>query len=296
MTYVAGSQAIDATAIVTLMGTLNTHLLANGFTFVETVTNGTDIANVYKSPVANNGVMDWYLVVRRTSTTSTALRISVCEDYDSTSHLMKVYAPAPTSQVTTVPGGAVNDATGKAPSASQVATQVLTLSNSVVNAWALSVNAKRVIFSNRFTGTDTGVYAGLYDDCLPVAARINNVIVMMMAASQTSSGSLGSSTREPGGGNATASTLNFCVQFFGPYGWVSGTDLYGTRTLVDRCPIVSSRSPTNDIRGFGKDVLYGIVTGMVNGDTLAVDANGTVTTYYCMINGSNSGLWVDGAA
>jgi hypothetical protein len=73
-----------ATPALDIMTNLQTWMPANGYTFVETYTSGTNISDVYKSPGTSNSFgTDFYIGFNRTSTTVASVGVMVFEQWDA---------------------------------------------------------------------------------------------------------------------------------------------------------------------------------------------------------------------
>lgn len=267
---------------VDAMTQLDTDLLAAGFTLEDTFTSGADITKVYKSLAATNGIATWYLLLRRQSATG-SIYFGVCEDYDAATDKVKKYAPS--SQGLTpiaTPGAslyAFDATTGVAPNSSAIQYVPITLSTGE-HLMVYSINSKRVILCTRASASDSGVYAGLYDDLLPTAISPMPLCVVRLQRNSFST-SLGSSTREPN--TTTANSNNFFVYLdptrVGGY-LTTGVSDYHNYFPGAKVAIVSGRNAANGYRGYLKDVVEFTPGGVAAGDKInGYNLAGVATTY-----------------
>jgi hypothetical protein len=294
MSYTSTSQGADANPAATFMTALNTILVAAGFTNVESWTSSTFTAIIYKSPAASNTFgSDWYLVVSRTSDADTNVSFTVAEVWDTGTKKVRNYAATATTRTPTG-SYAINDATGLAPNSGTLFIATVGLSAAGFQYW-VSATCDRVVVATRVSTTDSGIYAGLYDDLLPIAGSPFPLLV-----GNLNSGNNNSSTREP---YTTTSTSNaFIVNFpltncyWGPVS--IGVDIYQGKYVTARVVVHSSRATASNmtgVRGLLKDVINANVAAAVNGDTLAVtDALGATRNYTRVGSGTTVGLyWAD---
>ncbi len=304
MTYTSGTQGATGTPAATFAATMNTALLAGGFTFVETVTVSTQTTPIYKSPAASNSFgSDWYLGLWRGSDAAVSLKLAVAEVWDTGTHKYRNYAPNPAT-FTPTSAFAVNDAAGQAPGSTYggVANGGVTLAATGYQYW-ISVHPNRVVVGTRVGSTDYGSYAGLYDDLLPVAISPFPLCVVTLATGSGQNTASGAATREPG---TTTSTATYCFgacvsTTAGPWGpATAAADLYQGKAITARLGLYSSRANitlltgANGLRGLLKDVVYCPIAA-ANGDTLAVtDPAGTTRNYVRLTEtGSTCHSWVD---
>lgn len=257
---------------------------------VVNVSNSTQpTADVYKSPGAGNSFgSDWYLILRRSSDASPNVFYQVAESYNSTTHLMSGYGgmgitATPVAVTFANPGAAV------APDVSSgiAATANLQTTTTIFSYW-VSVSVERLVVGIK-TSTETGFYAGLYDDLLPagvtqfplVCAKLPTVITSSQAIGGGGANATGGFTREPLQGSASA--LNFEAAIHNSYvmgpgsaftslGFTPLTDnlaLYGNLYGLSRVMVGSARVATtwaNAVRGLLKDCVCSNVTSLA-GDT-----------------------------
>lgn len=296
MTYTASSQGAQANCASVFAASLDTLLLAAGFTAVETWTSAAKTAMIYKSAAAGNTFgADWYFSVYRTADNATGLSFSVGEVWDTGTHKFRNYAPTVT---TMTPTGlfAVNDATGLLPDASTLFKASITISAAGFSWW-VSANPNRVVIADRVGASDSAVYFGLYDDLLPVALSPFPLCSTTLAGA----GNSGSFTREPGATTSTASAFGLNVGSSTQWSPMMATsvDLYQGKYIPARAAIWSTRAggqaTASGLRGLLKSVVYCAIPSAVNGDTLAVtDSVGTVVNYVKLAGASD--YWCDVAA
>jgi hypothetical protein len=291
MSYTAALQAADASPGATFMTALNTILVAAGFTAVETWTSSTNTAIIYKSPAGSNSFgSDWYLNVLRTSDAATSVSFGIAEAWNTGTKKFTNYGPT-SGTFTPTSVFAVNDATGVLPTGA-MAQRSVTLSTAGFQYW-VSANVNRVVVGARVGIADTAVYAGLYDDVLPIALSPFPLAMINLASAST-----GTTTREPG---ATISTNNaFGVATQTNFAWSvvygSGLDVYQGKYIPARTCLWSSRvsaGSANGMRGLLKDMVQCPITAAVNGDTMTVVDSVGVTKTYTRIGNDTFQSWAD---
>lgn len=284
----------SATPATALMTALDTHITANGWTFVETYTSGTNISNIYKSPGASNSFgTDFYVGLNRTSTTSD-VALFLCELYDSSTHYARKYAPPGLNAIPDTDYTVV-DATGIYPdSASFQKAAVITRATSSLFTWYANVTVDRMIF-----GSSAGdlVYVGLFDTLIPGDSF--PICVCKVGGGSTAATTYGAVTRELNQTSATAN--NWAVQTLGTtvssasnslaYGVLAqGTSalLYTGNVPVQRIVFFSSRNTTTGVRGLLKGVVVAGATTSAHGDTLSYTSGGTTYNYIHATNSTAS--------
>lgn len=304
MTYISATQSASATPAKDFQETtVHNALTANGFTYVEAVVSG-GTARVYLSPSASNGIIDWYLITYRASDAATQVAFSVCELYNSTTHLMRAYIP---TSGASVPNAAdlyrYNDATGVGPASSSYSRFSLNISAATFSYW-MSVNAGRLVISTRIGSTDQGYYLGLCDNLLPTAtlpsASVQLVATPLTDNTGTAGPSSGGCTREPGQTASTAQnwTANVRLSAGLGFGFHTGTaDVYTSRLYASQAAFFSARAASSSPRGLLRGVVAFLPTGAVAGDTATLtDLSGSTKTYTCFATVSGVSSWVDQAA
>ena len=283
MPYTAGTQGVQTNVASVFAATVNTALVAAGFTAVETYTVTTTTAVIYKSPAASNVFgSDWYLTTYRTADTAVLMSFGVSEVWDTGTKKMRNYALAGATRTPTA-SFAINDATGLAPSAAIPAS--VTLAAAGFQYW-ISATCNRVVIATRVGAADTASYMGLYDDVLPVAISPFPLVAVKLLETSPAGVGQGGATREP---NTTTSTANaFGVNIFSQYQpatTASTVDLYRSTWVPGRSMLNTSRSGASGstgLRGYLKDTAY-LNTTAVNGDTIVVtDYLGATKTYTAM--------------
>lgn len=285
MTYVTGLQATTTQPTVDLMTILDGYLLAAGFTLFDAAyTSGTDITNVYKSALATNGVVDWYLIIRRLAITG-SLYFSVCESYVAGTHLASTYPPASTVAATvgTPTAGFANSQAAALPTSALINYQPSALVTTSPFNWVLSVNPLRVIFGTRRNAMfNSAVYAGLYDDLLPLAISPVPLIVSRLLI-QSSFTSNGATTREPN--QLSSVTNNFHV-------WTTNTPITYSAGIsispyvdpyvpAERMAILSGRGTlATGLRGYFKDMYMWEAASGFNGDKVNILRTDATTATY----------------
>lgn len=308
MAYVTGTASASAVPAKDFMvNVLHGNLTANGFTYVEEVVSSTVTARVYLSPSASNGLIDWYLIVMRASDGAGTVQFSVCELYNSTTHLAKAYIPVTGASV---PNAAdlyrVNDATGinLASGTGSYSRHLITITTTTFSYW-LSINSGRVVIATRVGATDYQVYCGLADNILPTAtlpsASVQLISTNLLENVSTSGPSQGGCTREPG---QTASVAqNWTANIRSGYGnatlfgFVSpSVDVYTSRQYAASLAFFTARGTSTTPRGLLRGIVVFVPAGAVAGDTATLtDLSGTTKTYTC-VGGASNPVWVDQAA
>lgn len=297
----------SATPAVDLMTWLGTQLTDNGWTFVETWTSSTKVANVYKSAAGSNSVgSDFYLATYRASTTATTVPIMLFEDWDAVNKKARKYAPANGTGITVnVTDNTVTDATGVLlDSATLFRNAVLNVRLSISTTYVSDVTVNRLIAGST-NATMSPVYCGVHDTLLTTVQDPVPLVVSTFGgnSSVSQSSTWGSTTREPGA--PAISQYNFNCQFFNLAGSTrlyaygaptaaSGTGItvlpssgdiyrgYVTTPIVLSSSRVSPSSVTSGLRG----VYQGVVTsarGGAIGDTLTVTMPDTSIRSYVLI-------------
>lgn len=301
MTFYSGLLAPSLTPAADYMAVLETALLAEGFTLEATLGSGTVTVKVYKSAQAVNGVMDWYLYVRRPSNsyTTTNITLLASESFDGTNATNVVCG---TQSV--IPNGSW--ATGASIAIGTTVTGMYSVLSMPVHRSGLeywhSVNPQRVIVAARHhaLSSDDAGYAGLFDSMVPGWTGPDLTVCRFVAGSQ-SSVSYGSTSRDP------FQTLAHAYNFFvytaqtSPNGPSMNTsvDAYLGRSMAAPTPIYASRSAAS-VRGQLKDVMSVAsnggpgVLGAISGDEILVaDIYGNEETYVSFNqNGYNQGFYV----
>lgn len=315
MAYYTGTLAATTTPASDMMTTLDPYITSNGFTFVETVTNGTNVTNVYKSPAANNTLsMDWYLFMNRTNTTATTVGLGIAEAYNSTTHLATKYAPygvpttANTSDYTVSDSGVTPYSVTLGAGIFYSNTGFVGLTTTGTKTWYFNVTADRVICGLSTTAggsTSSCTYAGI---CDPLIDNWNVVLFTGQAGYGASASSSYAATTRDYGLNATVSTSTN-----GAYAWHavvvggSGSSYFGyglgnytpgatagPGTAADvtygnglyrpsRLPISGRGSISNAI-GLLKDMILlatsvSYTTTIAGGDTVAVTSSAGTLNY-----------------
>lgn len=291
----------SATPATDLMTALDTHITANGWTFVETYTNGTNISNVYKSPGTGAGANSWgtdfYVALGRTSTTSD-VRLMLFETWDSTNKKAIKYAPAGSN---TVPSGTdytVNDATGLLLNSAtlSITNCVITVKSSSLFTWYANVNVDRMIFGSDGSTSSNMIYAGLFDllvpgDTFPIA------VICVSAGSVTGGTTYGSTTRElfqtsaaannwsvqmaMGGTNNSTGAATFVYGANRPDAsgnFPNANELYTGKPIAQRVYFVSARSVGTAPRGILKGVVHAY-GGTTAADTMSYTIGATTYNY-----------------
>lgn len=304
MTFVSGTVSLSSNFAKDLMELyVHPNMTAAGFTYVEELTtSGTQ--RVYKSPVASNGVGDWYLSVHRAANNSTSISFAVSEDYDSTGHLMKKFAPMPGSVTAsqTLPADFSHYTTaGVAPS-------TLTHTNFSLDCatatflYMISFNTKRCVITTRSTANRI-LYAGLYEPTLPGLA--NHFPLMIASNTSTGSPSTCSYSREMGtttsaaadGNGAGTFTTRFDTGALAGYSLTSpvyATDGYLSKPTVARLYCEGSSLKTSK-RGLLYGMYGGVPAAWAYNDTANITWGGTSITGACILSAGTNALIVDQA-
>jgi hypothetical protein len=191
----------SATPAVDLMTWVDTNVLANSWTAVETWTSSTKVANVYKSPAGSNTVgVDFFLVVYRSATTTTTVSFRLCEAYDLANHKLQKYVPNSGAGITVnATDNTVTDATGVLPDSSTGFGVAIETPLSTSRTYLLDVDVNRMILGVSLTAStsNTFVYAGVADSMLTTAADPVCLVLMNQYCGNVAVAG-GGSTREPG--------------------------------------------------------------------------------------------------
>lgn len=224
----------NANGAKTLMDTLDTLIVANGYTLVETWTSSTKTANVYQG---SSGGVTFYVSIYRASDAATTIGFCVGEVYDSVNHRMKDYVPANWNGSAIDAGdNTVTDTTGKALDGSTGGLWLPTLPSpaSAFTYWA-SINAKRIHIAVRVGTTDNFIIAGTAENCINTTDLPNAATCVMLSSAGTTKStntapqnSFTGFTREPGK-SGTAATVDFA----------------GSLT-ADAFPLIGSNAANND--------------------------------------------------
>lgn len=303
----------SATPAVDLMTWLDTQLTDNGWTFVETWTSSTKVANVYKSPLASNSVgTDFYLATYRATTTSTTVPILLFEDWDAVNKKARKYAPANGNGITVnVADNTVTDATGVLlDSATLFRAATVPVRVSISTDYISDITVNRLIVGST-NYAQPAAYAGVYDTVLTTAQDPVPLIASNFGGDGSNTQAVGwaSSTREPGA--PAPSQYNFCGQFFYlttttarlyaygvPYPSASGfanvlaSGGDGYRGYV-AAPIAfnSSRFVVSSTQSGVRGAYQGVVTSMrggVIGDTLTVTMPDTSVRSYTLVQAAST--------
>ena len=284
MTVYSTGTINSASPATDLMTALDAEITSNGWTFVETYTNGTNVTNIYKSPAASNSAgIDFYVGVNRTSTTSN-IGFLIGELYDSGTHLWRKYGPAANSSVPDTDYTYV-DAVGvlsNSASHARPTNCVISVATSSLFTWYSNVTVNRMIVASSSQGM---VYSGIYDsflenDPLPICSIACHI------GSNSSVATSGTSTREPL--QTAGSTSNWFVQIPDPtltnviaYGYtgnLTSVNLYTGFYPVNGVMFSTSRGDVNrGARGLLKDIVACRI-GVV-GDTLSHTVGGTTYNF-----------------
>lgn len=311
MTYATGN-INSANPGPALEAAIETHLLAAGFTLVDTVTISTRTHKVFESAAANNTLgLDWYLDVSYTTTGAAFLMFTPFEDYDASTDLG--YRGPYSASNSTLDGTTYSrfGATGQTLEswASTTAYSLLgqTLPASTTFGWWLSATTDRVIFMSTIAASELH-YAGFYE---PTAAHEAHAGASMYplvrvravpAASQTSNSSASlvtaALTRVPKLSAIAWAThvLVNCNQYTYSSGQVGTADSAATgESSIAACPVImgaSTTTPGASLVGFLKDVGVGFCnSGVVRGDTATLDGD----TWIALTPSSTSGMFFKAA-
>lgn len=210
MTVSSGSFA-SATSPLAAM---DTALQAAGLDLVDAghnftyLSNYATVANVYKSPAAeNSGNQDWYLIVASFLFSSTRyLLLTVVEGYDPVTHEATRYVP--TTPASTTPAGDYSvGATAVPLSAANLGWLQLSWVDTAGQAYTLNATMDRIILALGTTGSWIGIhYMGLFDRTYPTTLDpVNPLGWVNLAATASGPVTTGGMTRCPG---ATAAGAN----------------------------------------------------------------------------------------
>ena len=301
MTYYTQSYSSVANGGAVLQAQMNTWLTANHYVLVDTVTSGTQVSKVYKSPAAYNFFgQDWYLITYTADqTTSSTLQYGICQAYNATTHKATKYAPRIVPA--TVPDASdytVVDATGLDPYNSILLSAYTSqiASSGATNVYA-SITADRVIINGG--SSNTPQYIGLFDTLL--ASDPFPLVCTTMGTSNSSSynANWGTVTCEPGQTAVDVANWHTAVPYLngGPiYGATNpgGVDLYSGKSLLQRMVFGTGRSFTGLVygyRGLFRDILLTWSQGGTGaaGDTLSYTVGATTYTYTCLMGQTYNG-------
>ena len=286
---------------------------ADGITWTArsmTPTSASAVADVYKSPAASNQFgQDWYLILKRSSDTNAALVYQVAEGYNATTHRASNYGGIG-SLVIPVAGTFANPLYPVTPELSPAGSAAVGLSNATPFTFWVSASANRVVVGVK-TNSESGFYAGLYDDLLPagvtgfplVCAKMPPDQVLGNAIGGTTVQTTGGFTREPG--QTLAATNNFEARISNQWQPATGAitpgnftpmtttaAIYGNVVTVARVMLGTARTAT-----VTADALRGLLIGCVSTSALTVIGD-TVTsggkTYVRMAGPTSSyGIFAD---
>ena len=285
-----------ATPALDIMTNLQTWMPANGYTFVETYTSGTNISDVYKSPGTSNSFgTDFYIGFNRTATTSANVGVMVFEQWDAVNKKAIKYAPI-TGGVSMTPAsdGSVNDSgvllSATTSAASCYKGNAISTAASVSATIYLNITVNRLIWGHSTTVSYAG-YAGLYDSFTPGGFPLISVITGYVSTSTPTSTTYGSVTREQW---ISAATTNFAVYsgsyYYGYYhAWpittLRGADAVNNKTGYYPTSLVTFASVKNTsivgLYGTLKDIVYNNQGGIngTGGDTLSITVGATTYNY-----------------
>jgi len=293
--YVTGTTT-GTTPAETIRAALRTPMANAGWTFIEQVTPGTAVMDVYKSPGGSNAITtDWFLAIGYPTAAATTLSARLFEQWDAVNKKAIKYAPSATS----VPAGdgSVNDATGLLLNDAGLFQHANGGGNTAVSSitYYFNITIDRVYFATN-AATPVVFYYGAFDrllsstdDPMPLA------MLRIYFDNQNSLTTYGAATREVK--SAGANTYNFFVQtgygsslsvawyssawynVFAPGGGMAPADsIYFSGAYATGRPIIHpSRGIQYTNRGVCKPGLYvaGGVAG-VAGDTMTITkADGT---------------------
>lgn len=280
---------------VDMMNALDPLITANGFTFIETVTSGSAVANIYKSPAANNsGGYDWYFIARRSSTTSSPV-FTVCEVWDDVNKQIDNFPPNLTNS-----GVDSDNTTANAPVSWTSNTAIwfnMPLNINPADAAqyiAFNVNADRIILMpfNPSSGYSNIMYYGIYDPLIPTSNPC--LIVTRLYVNSPDSGAV---TREYWPASAlprpsVSNSYQFRIRFNSTLPFFTGRefsslwpyDLTGTTYQIYRIGF-NSQYAQNAGRTITMGLLKDIIgsraneSGTLPGNTLSYDIAGTTYEY-----------------
>jgi hypothetical protein len=297
MAYYETTYASSATPAVDVMNDMQTKLPANGWTFVETFTSGTDVTDVYKSPAAGNSLgVDYFIYLNRTATTATFVSVGISEQYDSTGKKALKYNTNVTTALTpNQTDYTVND-TGVVLNGASALNKIVLfqLALNTARTFNINITPDRVIVCSVSLGSVNGGYVGVFDHqylhpawAVPLGM---NTFTGSTNFLNTASPVYGGTTRDPNVSTATAycfraglytsSSLGVGTNpFNGGYGAVTSLDQYGT------IPIMRVGIATRADYAFNRLIMKDIIsTGQgganyAGGDTLAVTYGSTTLNY-----------------
>lgn len=284
MAYATGTVS-GATPTTDLQAALKTAVTGAGWTFVETVTSGAYVADVYLSPAAGNSVgTDFYVSVLRSATGGGYMALRVHEAYDLANHNMSIYAPSGGYTLTpTMAPGYKNPQADTAPTQGFNAAQCPVGAAASTTTYLFSITHDRIILATRSGTNDYGMYGGLYTSIIP--GDVLPLVTLDLVNTSTSS-TYGSCPREPG--QAASSQYNFYVALQGGASdalgaYTTSQDLYASAKWATK---VMLRSLRGGIRGVLKDIMWtanGGATDLL--DTCTIDGTAyTVLGTYLAVN------------
>jgi hypothetical protein len=302
MAYSTGTIPVTANPAKDMMDALHPLITGNGYTFVEDFTSGAELIKVYKSSAASNGVADFYLYVRRTADTASAVTFTVSEAWDATGKKVQKYIPSTAGTPNAAANYTVNDPTGKTPTDISgtgivyITVTIATAGSNAFNYW-VSVNASRLVVAVRIVSTDAAVYAGLCDEVMPntVGGSGMQLGAFRMLEQAVSAGTAGGTnagcTREPN--QTSGPTTNFATPILDAPQWGyagGGLDVYTNRYYAARAVVGSNRGAGSP-RGLLKGVIITKASGQVNGDTVTYGSS-----VYTKMSSSTGTLYADQGA
>lgn len=261
----------------------------DAITWTQRVLTGTSTSatgDVYKSPAASNQFgSDWFLLVRRAFDNATQVYYQVAETYNLGTHRAGNIGGLGAVSYPNA-GSNTNPSSGFTPDAALggfANNAYIPFTGAAVFPYYISANPNRVIVGVK-APTETGFYAGLYDDLLPAGiTQFPLVCVRLPAAANSLLGgnnnsSTGGFTREP---LPTASlSTNFeatTYMFNAPSpGFTPGTTsaaLYGNPNSVARLPVGTTRNGGTSNADYIRGLLIGCVVNSLPslaGDTITV--------------------------
>lgn len=295
MTYYTGTYTSPANGGQVLSGQMNTWLTANSWTLVDTVTSGTIVSKVYKSPGTSNSFgTDFYLANTYQSTTAGDLTWSMSQAYNTGTHKMTKYAPTTAPGTTPDPTDfTVVDATGLFPYDAS-----LQWGSHYVGAvgflWT-SITVDRVIIGSTYS---EATYMGLFDSFLATDPFPIAMTQLTSVSGTAQSFTQGAVTNEPGQVAIDTKNWGVCLAYTSPaYGALSPSqDIYnGGKYLAQRTYFGCNRGWATygtgqpiGYRGLPKDVLL-VAGGSVSaGDTMVLTIGVTNYTYTMLRQGTFS--------
>ena len=288
-----------ATPALDIMTNLQTWMPANGYTFVETYTSGTNISDVYKSPGTSNSFgTDFYIAFNRTSTTTTVVSPMVFEQWDAVNKKAIKYAPQ-TGGTTMTPAsdGSVNDSgvllSVTTAGASLYKSTYMFAPVSTATTLYININIDRIIWGS---GTDYLYhgYAGLYDS-FNNANPFPLVVATWGYQGNTSVygtyTAYGAVTREPWISSSTANWGVHCFNYSSSYylypyfGSTPGvnprTSLQASTALFFGSTKYTASYIAGAQMGLFKDLIWNPqgTLNLLGGDTLAITVGATTYNY-----------------